>query len=314
MTDVITKPKSIASPTTLTFRPGTIADSYHVFCLFEESLADLNRRHGSTTPTSIADPAALSQMWDERRSLYLHLAGSAKHFWIAERGGQIIGFSRSILRDGVFQLTELFVLPGQQSSGVGRELLARTFSTEGAATRSIIASADVRAQALYLKAGVYPRFPIYYFGRKPGTVTLATDLSLEPITASPGNLAVIGELDKVIVGHRRDADHAWLSADRQGYLYYRGDQPVGYGYLGVRNGPFALLDPNDFPAVLAHAESEAAANGRDFGVEVPMVNRTAVDYLLGRGFRMDSFMAILMSDTPFGRFENYIATSPPFFM
>jgi hypothetical protein len=39
----------------------------------------------------------------------------------------------------------------------------------------------------------------------------------------------------------------------------------------------ALLDKGDLPAVLAHAESEAAAQGRaEFGAEVPMVNQVAV--------------------------------------
>ena len=36
---------------------------------------------------------------------------------------------------------------------------------------------------------------------------------------------------------------------------------VGYGYLGEHNGPFASLDANDFPAILAHAETEAADIG-----------------------------------------------------
>jgi len=45
-----------------------------------------------------------------------------------------------------------------------------------------------------------------------------------------------------------------------------------------------------------------------------MVNHIAVDYLLGRGYRMDPFIAYLMSDKPYGRFENYIMTSPVFFI
>ena len=45
-----------------------------------------------------------------------------------------------------------------------------------------------------------------------------------------------------------------------------------------------------------------------------MINRDVVDYLLARGFRIDSFVAIMMNDGPFGRFENYIVTSPPFIL
>ena len=90
---------------------------------------------------------------------------------------------------------------------------------------------------------------------------------------------------------------------------------MGYGYLGVRSGPFALLESEDFPAVLDHAESQAAAQGRiEFGIELPMVNQVAVDYLLGRGFQMHRFVAIMMNDKSIGKFENYILTSPPFFL
>jgi GNAT superfamily N-acetyltransferase len=302
------------SPPSVIFRPGAVDDSYTVFELFEQTLADLSRRLGSTRPTSWQDPAALARMWKERRPLYEHLARTAEQFWVAERDGQVIGFARSILRGGLRELTEIFVQPGQQSAGVGRELLARAFPVAGAARRLIIATSDLRAQALYLKAGVYPRFPIYYFWRHPEAVSVATDLNFEPMAASPESLERLASLDQALLEHRRDVDHAWLLAERQGYLYYRESRPVGYGYLGIRNGPFALLDPADFPAVLAHAESQAILTDGEFGLEVPVVNRTAVDYLLARGCRLDGFMSIAMSDASFGQFENYIVTSPPFFL
>lgn len=299
----------------INFRPGTATDSYAVFTVFEETLADLVRRYGSTEPTSWQDPAALAQMWQQRRSLYDHLARTAAHFWVAERAGQVIGFARSILRDEVLELTELFVRPGEQSAGVGRDLLAHAFPAGENKRRVIIASLDMRAQARYIKSGVYPHFPIYYFWRVPEITTVPTDLVIEPITASPEHLAILAALDQTVLGHRRDTDHTWLLTERQGFLYYRDGQPVGYGYAGLRSGPFAVLPPNDFPAVLAHAESQAAIAGHDhFGLEVPMVNRTAAAYLLARSFQMDGFMAVLMSDAPFGRFEQYILTSPPFFL
>ena len=49
-------------------------------------------------------------------------------------------------------------------------------------------------------------------------------------------------------------------------------------------------------------------------MELPMINRSAVNWLLGRGYRIEPFVVLGMSDEPFGRFENYICTSPPFFM
>ena len=299
----------------VSFRRGTMEDSYAVFELFEHTLADMVRRYSSTIPTSASDPQELEKMWQRRRSLYEYLAGAADQFWIAERSGEMVGFARSLLRDGVQQLTEFFVLPDKQSGGVGKELLARAFPPIGARHRSIIATIDPRAQALYLKAGVYPRFPIYYFGRQPEAVNYPSDLEFVTLEKTAEDFAILGELDREILDHRRDEDHRWLMGDRQGYLYYRGGSPVGYGSTGASNGPFALRDPADFPSVLSHAERMAVTGGRQYiGFEVPMVNRAAVDYLLVQRYRIDNFIALWMCDEMFGNFDRYIVTSPPFFL
>jgi GNAT superfamily N-acetyltransferase len=151
-----------SSTSVVSFRRGTGADSFTIFNLFESSLADLNHRFGSGLPTSASNSRNLNQMWLQRRSLYEHLARTADQFWLAEKNGIAIGFVCSILRDNVRQLTELFVIPAEQSGGVGRQLLQRAFP-EGNEHKSIIATTDMRAQSLYLKAGVYPRFPLYFF-------------------------------------------------------------------------------------------------------------------------------------------------------
>jgi hypothetical protein len=198
---------------------------------------------------------------------------------------------------------------------VGRALFGRAFPREGATRRSIIATTDLRAQARYLKSGVYPRFPIMYFSKEPKPVPQTSELVFEPMNAAPETLNILDGIDEYILEFRRRADHEFLLGDLQGWLYLRDSKPVGYGYTGKRNGPFALLNPADFPAVLAHAENQAVERGRDhFGVEVPLHNRHAVDYLLSHGFAMDAFIAFFMSDKPFGKFEQYIVTSPPFFV
>lgn len=315
MADVVKEAKEFASRSPVVYRRGTFDDAYTSFTIFEYSLADLMRRMGSTETTSAADPQALARMWEERRSLYEHLAQTAEHFWLAERDGQAIGFSRSIKRDGIRQLTEFFILPDYQSAGVGKALLARAFPDDGARGRSILSSPDPSAQVLYLKSGVWPSFSIYYLWRKPERTVVESDLLFEAITDSPGELALLGELDEELVGFRPDIDHSWLLSDRAGYLYTRGGQAVGYGYLGKRNGPFGLLDNRDFPAVLAHAETAAHEAGyKHFGLEVPMPNRPAVTYLLERGFRLEPFTIQFMSDSDLGQMANYILTNPPFFL
>ncbi len=91
---------------------------------------------------------------------------------------------------------------------------------------------------------------------------------------------------------------------------------VGYGYIHKDfYGPFALLDTNDFPAVLAHAENEAHRMGAvEVGFETPTVNMAAINYLLKRGYKLEGFMGSIMSEKPFGKFENYLLSSPPYFL
>jgi GNAT superfamily N-acetyltransferase len=52
------------------------------------------------------------------------------------------------------------VLPDVQGKGIGRALLELAFPA-GRSVRSIVATADVRAQARYYAAGMVARFPIY---------------------------------------------------------------------------------------------------------------------------------------------------------
>ena len=301
--------------TPITYRPGSIEDSPAVYDVFVKSLLDLSQRMGVMAITGGDDPEVVGSLWESRRSLFEHLARTAAHFWVAEKDGAIVGFARSIQRGDLLELTEFFVLPGEQSAGVGGELFRRAFPAEHLGRRTIIATTDDRALARYQKAGAYARFPIKYFHKEPASIQVETDLQFEPLFDSSETLDALGAIDEAVLGHRRDADHRWLISEpeRDGILYLRDGRPAGYGYIGESNGPIALLEEGDFPTVLAHAEWAAGKAGREVGFEVPMVNRAAIDYLLGRGYRMDAFMALFMSDRPFGRFENYIVLSPPFF-
>jgi GNAT superfamily N-acetyltransferase len=299
---------------TFVYRPGTAADSFAAFQIFREAVMDLGQRQGVAAVTGGGDPGFVDELWEQRRPLFEHLAASAEHFWLAEQDGQLLGYARSTLRDGLRELTELFVRPGAQSLGVGRELLARAFPTQGAKRRVIIATTDVRALVRYLKSGVYAHFPIYNFSRSPGTAAVPGDLGGRPVSGSPEEMEELRAIDLAVLGHTRDVDHAWLLSQRRGYLYRQAGRIVGYGYVAEDAGPFALLDPALFPAVLAHAAGEAAGLVDRLYLEVPLVNRHAVDYLLREGYHMSAFTALFMSDEPFGRFENYIFTSPPFFL
>lgn len=306
------QPEAVFSPhSEVVYRQGTPEDMRAVHRVFRYAIADLSYRLGLSDTDAMPDDDALQAHWELHHKLFKHLTNSADHFWVAEHDGDIIGFARSIRRGSLRELTEFFVLPGEQSAGVGKELLRRAFPPDGVEHRSIIATTDVRAQARYLKVGVYPRFPIYIFSRQPEILPYHPNLSVEPLSTRPETLDTLGRIDEAVLGHRRDADHRWLLSSREGWLYTMNQRVIGYGYVGKFSGPFALVDASHFPTVLAHAETESALQGNEiFTLGVPTVNATAVQYLLGRGYRISPFFCHFMSDNLFGQFENYIGTAP----
>ena len=298
---------------TITYRQGTLEDSYAVFQIFTQSIMDLGTRTNTMAITGGHDPEVLQSLWERRQPMFEFLARDAAQFWVAENADGIFGYARSIEHDGVLDLTEFFVLPNQQSGGVGRELLARAFPRSTVRYRVIISTLDERAIYRYLNAGVYGRFPIKYFSRKAEKVNVKTDLRVEPMRLG-AHLQAINRIDHQVVGHVRGTIHRWIATTREGYIYKRSGEVVGYGYVGGGNGPFAVLDENDLPAVLAHAESLMAERDEEFGAEAPLINRKAIQYFTERKYQLDSFTVLFMSNEPFGKFENYLCFSPIFFM
>lgn len=298
---------------TITYRKGTMEDSQAVFQVFTQSIMDLGTRMNTMAITGGNNPEVLESLWQRRQPMFDFLARAAVQFWVAEEAEKIVGYARSMEHDGVMDLTEFFVLPNQQSGGVGRELLARTLPKSAARYRVIIATLDERALYRYLNAGVYGRFPIKYFYRKAEKVEIKTDLRAEPLRLEV-HLQDINRIDQQVVGHVRGIIHRWVATTREGYVFKRGGQIVGYGYVGESTGPFAVLDDNDLPAVLAHAESRMAEQGEEFGAETPLINRKAIEYFMQRKYQIDSFTVLFMSNEPFGKFENYLCFSPVFFL
>lgn len=299
----------------ITYRRATLEDNFTTFNICRAALEDFSKRTGVQAITGANDPETREKLWDIRKSFWDHLANTSDNYWIAEKDGEAIGYARSILRGNHRELTEFFVMPGNQSVGVGKELLLRAFPDD-VPHRTIIATPDIRAQTRYLKSGVYPFMTEFYFERAPEPQTFETDLVIELVDASPASFDDLGRIDLSILGFRRDVDHQFLTSDRKLYIYKRNGQVVGYGYI-QRDlyGPFALLEKEDFPAVLAHAENEAHAMGATvIGFEVPTINSSAISHLLNRGYRLEGFLGSIMSEKPFGKFENYLLTSPPYFL
>jgi GNAT superfamily N-acetyltransferase len=294
------------------YRRATSDDAIACHELMWLSVTDLGRRQGTPLEGSATD------WWSSSEPLNRQLARMAAEWWVAEEpgSGRLVGFARSIERDGLLELTEFFVRPDQQSQGVGKALLERAFPAGRGTVRSIVATSDVRAQARYYAAGTVARFPIFTLAGVPDDPGALGEVVAEPID---GERAIEAQraIEQTVLGHRRsDEEIRWLLDQRHGYLYRRGDRAIGFSFLGRDGaGPMAALEPSDLPAMLLHVEGVAHTFGHQrLELQVPAPNAIAIRHLMGRRYRFDSWINILMSDRPFGQFDRFIPFNPPLFL
>jgi hypothetical protein len=247
------------------------------------------------------------------------LADHAAEWWVAEDAdsGEMIGYARSVERDGLFELSEFFVLPSRQAAGLGAQLLTRAFPLGRGEVRAIIATTDLRAQARYYRAGTAGRFPIYSLIGAPGAAlgNQAAAPALEAHRATVEDIPALVELEHSVLGFDRGDEFGWLLDNREGYLYRRAGRVVGSAFLGPRGGvgPVSAAEPSDMAAILDHLERRAAEREMaEMSVDVPGPNDVAIRHLLSHRFRLDPFITFLMSSRPFGNFDRFIGFSPPF--
>ncbi len=278
------------------------------------SVTDLGVRHG--TPLH----GSATEWWASGESLQSFLAAHAAEWWVAEEpdGGTLIGYGRSIERGGLLELVELFVLPTRQSAGVGRALIDRAFPLGRGDIRSIIATTDVRAVSRYYRADTVARFPMLTLGGVPAKAQAAGNMTADPIDVeSETDRRVLREIDRWVLEYpREEAEIHWLLQDREGFLYRRNEEAIGFAFVGKDGvGPVAVLDAGDLPAILLHVEGRAFAADIDrIEFQVPAPNEVATRHLLSRGFRLDPWVNLLMSNRPFGRFDRLVSFGPPVFL
>lgn len=297
---------------TPSIRRATANDAEACHEVMWTAVTDLGARRG----TPLVGTAA--EWWASDRSMQRFLADHAAEWWVAEEDSRIVGFGRSIERDGLFELTEFFVLPKRQSKGVGRALLEHVFPRRPGQVRSIIATTDERALTRYYAAGTVPRFPILTLSGPPQRDQGERALMADPLrSAHTLELDALREIElATLESARGEAEIRWLLGDREGYLYRRASNPVGFAFVGKRGmGPIAALDPSVLPDILLHVEDRAASLGlQRIEFQLPGPNEVAARHLLSRGFRIDPWVNVLMSDRPFGQFDRVMGFGPPVFL
>ncbi len=272
-----------------------------------------------------SDPSIVPITDEPSTEMRLVLQTDPKLAWIAIEDRRPIGFSVGFVRDELWFLADLFVLPEAQGKGVGAELLNRCLAgglQRGARIRAVASSHDNSARVLYIRAGMAPRFPLITLqGPARGLIELpAATAKIRQVEPSKAWFRKLRDLDETIWGHRRDAEHRfWLDEYKFTCLaIVDGSRVLGYAYYSSaasrppwdcvprRIGPVAARSAR-VQLSLLRAIGDAFGSDADDRVEIgiPGINMSALTALLGVGFRIDH-VGQFMSSRTFGRFDRYL--------
>src|SRR5260370_17844467 len=159
------------------YRPARGEEIERAEELVVRSINDLTERHGFGPMASLRPP----------QFQLFSLSDDPDGLWVAEDADQILGFAFSWVCGDFWFLAELFVSPGNQGRGIGSELLKRTLQhgkKTGAANKALITfTFNTVSQGLYIRHGLLPRFPIYFF--KVEREVLMARLQSSPLRCAP---------------------------------------------------------------------------------------------------------------------------------
>ncbi len=298
---------------TITYRKFEPRDRMPVYRLFRDTVWDFMVHQGMVDADDSYD---LDDYFRQQQDLYLHLEDHAAEDWVAENDLQeLIGWARSIERDNHLELTHFFVATKIQGSGVGRALLDYAFPVGRGLQRSIIATTNPRALALYLRYDVSFQGMAFSVYGEPKRRRLETDLVVEQITASTQALDTILTIENEVLGYRRSTELEYFMRNQPLFLFYRENEPVGYAFGSTSNsaGPAAALDPGDLPALLHTIEQSACRiNLESLCLTLPANAKQAVSWALANGYKIDPFHEMLLAKNPVMKFDRYIMTQSAF--
>src|SRR5713226_3538052 len=191
----------------ITYRPAKPEDLEEAELVVQRSGNALLVRHGMQpwlAPPSTAFPKFC-------------LEQDPSGLWVAQDRDTIVGFGFSWMSETFWCLSQLFVSPETQAKGIGQALLSKTLmqaERNGAANRALITFGyNIASTGLYLQNGLYAREPLY---RMAASAQVAAQnladagYEITPIAPWPEPAEWLGEIDRELLGYRRDLHHQFL--------------------------------------------------------------------------------------------------------
>jgi GNAT superfamily N-acetyltransferase len=298
---------------TVTYRSARVHDLEEADRLVVSSINDLTERHGFG-PMAAASPPILQSFF---------LDDDPHGLWVAEEDDQILGFAWSWVCGDMWFLAQLFVLPGHQGRHIGNELIKRTLQhaeISNARNRVLITFAFNKvSQGLYIRHGMFPRFPIYSFSvaREHLVARLqGPQLACAPIEEDAAALRRLSLADERVLGVSREKHHRYLKGDARtrGFNLYDGNDWVGYFYVDVAGhiGPLAVTQPQAVAAAFTTALNRAAAMGSPhISAFLPGASEAVLSTAMEHGMQI-KFPMLLMSSRGFGTWAQYLPRNPGF--
>jgi len=297
----------------LVYRPACAQDLERADAIVVASINDLTERHGFG-PMAVSRPPnfQLFSLQDDPGGL-----------WVAEDNGEILGFAWSWACGELWFLAQLFVAPGQQGRGIGQELLKRSLDharTTGEGHKALITyTFNKVSQGLYIRHGIFPRFPVYGFGVERERLMphlQGAPLRCVAIENSDAHRHSVAEIDARALGVSRAKHHRYLAGDAatKGVLLYDGSDCVGYAYIASDGqiGPLAVAREDDIGKAFTTALSLAAEGGAtQVSAMLPGTCDSALSLAIAHGMRI-TFPMLLMGDRGFGNWTKYLPRNPGF--
>jgi hypothetical protein len=251
---------------------------------------------------AIAEEHEILDGWPAGGPDFLDLEREYGRLLVADDGaGVVAGFSGTLTRGALTHLGDLFITEHAQSGGHGGLLLDAILPPPGAVVVTF-ASADRRAQALYLRRGLIPGQPLWYLRGRPAGLARDVGPVLRPV-----GVGAVADLDAAVSGGDREQQLAWYAAlpgvdawmaEADAYVFTRCDDTT------CRIGPAGGRDPDACARSVLSAVGDAAARGLDVKLLVPGAHPVVLA-LLRAGLRItdaDLFMTSHPGAVPLDRY------------
>jgi GNAT superfamily N-acetyltransferase len=295
------------------FRPARMQDLERADALVVGSINDLTERHAF-------GPMAVSRPPDFQA---FSLKDDPDGLWVAEDEKGMLGFAWSWVCGDLWFLAQLFVSPGEQGGGIGNQLLKRALEhaqSSGATKKALITFTFNRvSQGLYMRHGLFPRFPIYGFSVPRDALKdfKGAQLRFALLDESPLHLDNLVQTDLLALGTSRDKHHRYLLgvSATKGFSLFSGEDCIGYVYISSEGhiGPLAVRKAETLGPAFRTALNRAVSRGSShISAFLPGSSEAALGVAVEHGMRI-TFPMLLMSNSNFGgNWTNYLPRNPGF--